>query len=245
VGRLPTFFFGLRVKAGTVGLILLGAASLLPTVLVDIPAMLDYLDHLARMYVVTDFGTANENPYYEVLFALYPDLAMDLAVPQLARFMSVESATRLFLLFAQVLVITGAIVLEWVIKGRHEVAGFAALLTLPSIGFSLGFVNFEFGLGIALFGIAGWIRWEHRKWYVRFAVHAFFVIVLFVAHLFALCRSFRYLACNSNGADTCRARFHDDGNCLPNWRGNWGKRKRMVVQLEADMARSVPQCLRH
>src|SRR5438067_10952293 len=127
------------MKFTTFAVIALGAVSLLPTVLVDIPAMLDYLDHLARMYVLTDLGTPNENPYYQVSFALYPDLAMDLAVPQLARFMSVENATRLFLLFAQVLVITGAVVLEWLVKGRHEVAGFAALLALPSIGFSLGF----------------------------------------------------------------------------------------------------------
>src|SRR5436309_7625063 len=88
----------MRVTTGAI--ILLGAVSLLPTLLVDIPAMADYLEHLARMYVLTDAGTANENPYYEVSFALYPNLAMDLAVPQLARFMSVENATRLFFLLA-------------------------------------------------------------------------------------------------------------------------------------------------
>jgi hypothetical protein len=174
----------MRVATGAV--ILLGAVSLLSTLLVDIPAMADYLDHLARMYVLTDAGTLNENPYYEVSFALYPNLAMDLAVPQLARFMSVENATRLFFLLAQVLVVTGALTLEWVVKRRHELAGFAALLTLQSIAFSFGFVNFEFGIGVALFGIASWIACEHRRWYVRLMVHAFFVCLLFVAHFFAL-----------------------------------------------------------
>jgi hypothetical protein len=174
------------MKLATCAVILLGAASLLPTLLVDIPAMADYLNHLARMYVLTDVGTPNENPYYEILFALYPNLAMDLAVPQLARFMSVEHAARLFFLLAQVLIITGAIAIEWTVKRRHELAGFAALLTLQSIAFSYGFVNFEFGLGVALFGIASWMAYEHRQWYARFIVHALFVLVLFVAHFFAL-----------------------------------------------------------
>jgi hypothetical protein len=174
------------MRVATWAVILLGTVALLPTLLVDIPAMADYLNHLARMYILTDIGTPNENPYYEVLFALYPNLAMDLAVPQLARFMSVEHAARLFFLLAQLLVITGAIAIEWVVKRRHELAGFAALLTLQSVAFSYGFVNFEFGLGVALFGIASWIKYEHRKWYVRFAVHAVFVCALFVAHFFAL-----------------------------------------------------------
>src|SRR5262245_64769061 len=107
---------GSYMKPAGCAFFLLAALSLLPTLLVDIPAMADYLDHLARMYVLTDAGTPNANPYYEVSFALYPNLAMDLAVPQIARFMSVENATRLFFLIAQILVITGAIAIEWTVK---------------------------------------------------------------------------------------------------------------------------------
>src|SRR5262249_50844254 len=127
-----------------------------------------------------------ENPYYQISFALCPDLAMDLIVPQLARVLDVERATRFFFLGSQVLIITGAITLEWTIKRRHEMAGFAALLALSSTPFSFGFVNFEFGLGVALFGIASWIACEHRRWQVRLVIHALFVCALFVAHLFAL-----------------------------------------------------------
>jgi hypothetical protein len=174
------------LKLAWCAVVLLAALSLLPTLLVDIPAMADYLNHLARMHLVVDSATANENPYYEISFALYPNLAMDLIVPQLARFLEVERATRFFFLGAQVLIVTGAITLEWTIKGRHEMAGFAALLALPSMPFSYGFTNFEFGLGVALFGIASWIACEHRRWFVRLIIHTLFVCGLFVAHLFAL-----------------------------------------------------------
>jgi len=177
---------GFHMRLATCAVILLVAASLLPTLLVDIPAMADYLNHLARMYVLTDAGTPNENPYYEITFVLYPNLAMDLIVPQLARFMEVECATRFFFFGSQVLIATGAITIEWTIKRRHEIAALAALLALQTMPFSYGFTNFEFGLGVALFGIASWIACEHYKWHVRLAIHALFVVVLFLAHFFAL-----------------------------------------------------------
>src|SRR5262249_17437266 len=177
---------GSYMKPAGCAFFLLAALSLLPTLLVDIPAMADYLNHLARMYVLTDAGTANANPYYEISFALYPNLAMDLIVPQLARFLDVERAARFFVFGSQLLILAGAITLEWTVKRRHEIAGFAALLALPSMPFAFGFTNFEFGLGIALFGIALWIICERRRWAVRLAIHTLFVCTLFVAHLFAL-----------------------------------------------------------
>ncbi|MBJ7404264.1 MAG: hypothetical protein JHD07_13595, partial [Bradyrhizobium sp.] len=132
----------------------LAAVSLLPVLLTPIPAMVDYPNHLARMYILSQNGTPNANPHYEVTWAFYPNLGMDLLVPQLARLMSVESATRLFLLLSQLLIVTGALLLEWVRKGRVRLAGFAALAFLYCLPFSWGFVNFEFGLGLALWGIA-------------------------------------------------------------------------------------------
>ena len=111
------------MKPAWCAVILLAALSLLPTLLVDIPAMADYLNHLARMHLLADAGTANENPYYEISFALYPNLAMDLIVPQLARFLEVERATRFFFFGSQVLIVAGAITLEWTVKRRHEMAG--------------------------------------------------------------------------------------------------------------------------
>src|SRR5262249_1574919 len=91
-----------------------------------------------------------------------------------------------FFLASQVLIVAGAITLEWTVKRRHEMAGFGALLALPSTPFSFGFTNFEFGLGVALFGIASWIACEHRKCQIRLGIHPLFVFALFVALAFAL-----------------------------------------------------------
>jgi hypothetical protein len=165
---------------------LLAAASLLPVLLTPIPAMVDYPNHLARMYILSQNGTPDANPYYEVAWALYPNLAMDLLVPQMARLISVENATRLFLLLSQLLIVGGALVLERVVKGRVHLAGFAALMFLYCLPFTWGFVNFEFGLGVALWSIAAYLMLAERAWLVRFVVNAVFVTALFAAHFFSL-----------------------------------------------------------
>lgn len=160
--------------------------SLFPVLLTPIPAMLDYPNHLARMYLLSRGGAADAHPHYQVVWALYPNLAMDLLVPRFAKLMSIESATRLFLLLAQLLVISGSVAVEWSVKRRFEFAGFAALLFLYSMPFAWGFVNFQFGLGLALWGIAAWIALARRSLAVRFAVHCLVVAALFTAHFFAL-----------------------------------------------------------
>ena len=165
---------------------LLAAASFLPVLLTPIPAMVDYPNHLARMYILSQNGTPDANPYYEVAWALYPNLAMDLLVPQIARLVSVENATRLFLLLSQFLIVGGALALERVVKGRLHLAGFVALMFLYCLPFTWGFVNFEFGLGVTLWGIAGYLMVAERAWPLRFVVNAVFVAALFAAHFFSL-----------------------------------------------------------
>jgi hypothetical protein len=165
---------------------LLAVASLLPVLLTPIPAMVDYPNHLARMYILSRNGTPDANPYYEVAWALYPNLAMDLLIPRIARLISVENATRLFLVLSQVLIVGGALALERAVKGRVHLAGFAALMFLYCLPFTWGFVNFEFGLGVALWGIAVYLILAERAWPLRFVVNAVFVAALFTAHFFAL-----------------------------------------------------------
>ena len=71
-------------------------------------------------------------------------------------------------------------------KGRVQFAGFAALMFLYCLPFAWGFLNFEFGLGIALWGLAAYLMVTERAWPVRFIVNAAFVAALFTAHFFSL-----------------------------------------------------------
>ena len=140
------------------------ALAILPVFLVEIPAMNDYPGHLARMYLLASIGTPDQNPYYYFYLPyIYPNLAMDIVVPFFARFMDVASATKAFLILSQILVVSGAVALEMAVKKRHEFAGFAGAAVLYSLPFAWGFLNFEFGVGLALWGLAAWFALEDNE----------------------------------------------------------------------------------
>jgi hypothetical protein len=111
---------------------------------------------------------------------------MDLIVPQLAHVVSVETATRLFYIASQSLIFTGAIAAEYAMKRQHQLAGYTAVAMLYCAPFTWGILNFEFGLGLALWGFACWVFVQDRAWIIRSACHSIFVVVLFLCHFFAL-----------------------------------------------------------
>lgn len=162
------------------------ALSLLPVAFVDIPAMVDYPNHLARMSVLARAATASPHPFYEVTWAPYPNLAMDLVVPALSRIVGVELATKLFYLAAQLLIVSGTMALSFAVRRKVLGAGVTACLFLYAMPFAFGFVNFAFALGIALWAFAAWMRLAEGPLAVRLVTHALAVAALFVCHLFAL-----------------------------------------------------------
>jgi hypothetical protein len=160
--------------------------AICPVLLVALPAMVDYPNHVARMYVLAAAGTPDANPFYEVSKTLYSNLAMDLLVPPLSRILGVEAASKVFLIACQLLIVSGAIALELAVKRRHEISGLAAVMLLYSFPFAWGFLNFQFGLGLALWALAVWEFVRDRKVGLQLVAHSVFVTVLYLAHLFAL-----------------------------------------------------------
>ena len=161
-----------QTRAGLNGTVvifaLLFATAVMPILWPSLPpAMVDYNNHLARMFVLARDGTAQTHPHYQVTWSLVPNLAMDLIVPGIGRHIGVEVANRLFYLLSQMLIVTGAMALEHAVKGRFQVAGFIALIFLYSMPFAFGFENFEFGLGCALWGFACAVWLQDRSWLVR------------------------------------------------------------------------------
>ena len=157
--------------------------AIFPLFVVEIPAMLDYVNHLARMELL---ASGVHNPAYVTHWRLYPNLAMDLIVPLLAHWMSVDAAGRVFIGTSQILVVTGAVAIEVAVKRKHRFGGLGALLVLFSLPFAWGQMNFTFGMGLAAWGIALWILFRHRTPGLRWTVHIAVVLALFVSHFFAL-----------------------------------------------------------
>src|SRR5579863_3335518 len=79
--------------------LVLFALTALPVLMVDVPPLFDYPNHLARMYLL---GHLPHLPalraYYVLHWAALPNLAMDLLVPTLAQVMPLDWAAKAFIL---------------------------------------------------------------------------------------------------------------------------------------------------
>ena len=81
--------------------------------------------------------------------------------------------TKIFLVLSQALIVSGSVALELVVQKRHYLAGFVAVSALYAVPFTLGLLNSEFGIGVALWGIAFWIAsrksglYTFAFWFIR------------------------------------------------------------------------------
>ena len=133
------------------------SAPLFSTVL---PPLVDYPNHLARLQLIAGGG----NEFYAVRWAPLPDLAADLVVPALARALPLELAGKLFLVLSFALLAGGTLWLNRIASGRWRWWPLLAFALLYNRSFLWGFVNYLFGLGIALCGVALWLALDGRRW---------------------------------------------------------------------------------
>jgi hypothetical protein len=166
-------------------LALLSAATI-PVLLADVPPLVDYPNHLARMYLLGHLSESGSlKDYYAVNWALIPDLAMDLVVPAVARVLPLAWAAKLFLLATLALIAAGTAGVHRSANGRWTLWPLGAFWFLYSRVLLWGFLNFLFGVGLALTGLAAWIALTERPAWLRLAVGASFALGIFFAHLMA------------------------------------------------------------
>ena len=152
-----------------------------------LPPLSDYVNHLARMHVI---ATLSKNPqlarFYELDWDVIPNLTMDLMVPVLARFMNVYVAGQVFIVSMFALIISGVLALNRALIGRWSVFPLVAFPLLYNYVFLVGLMNYMFGIGVALWALAGWIALRERIWPLRFVLSTVCVVALFFCHLSAL-----------------------------------------------------------
>ena len=174
-----------RAVAETVFWALLAALALIPVFVAQIPAMADYPNHLARMHLLARDAAGDAHPFYQTAWRADPNLAMDILIPFAAKALGVETAMRAFLLLSQLLILSGSIAIEQVVKGRISVSPFVGGIFLYSLPFAWGFLNFEFGIGLALWGFAAMVMVRDSPWPTRLVIHTMFCAFLFAAHFYA------------------------------------------------------------
>jgi len=122
------------------------------------PPMLDYPNHLARMHLIAVGGDA----FWRVRWAILPNLAEDGFVWLLRDALPVETMARLFLALTVALTAAGALLLARALQGGFRWWSLTALLFVWCASLLWGFLNYSFGIGLALLGAAAWVGWEAR-----------------------------------------------------------------------------------
>ena len=165
----------------------LAVMAVWPVFLVDMPALIDYPNHLARVHVLSALERVPElSLIYEADWSIRPNMAMDILVPPLLQFISVFDAGRLFVAATLLMLLGGTVALHRAIHGRVGLWPMAAVLFIYNYALIFGFLNYVFSVGLSLFALAGWFA--ARNWPAprRVVVFSLVTVLLFVVHLMAL-----------------------------------------------------------
>jgi hypothetical protein len=174
-----------RLGRATAYLILCGF-TLSPLLWVSIPPLVDYPNHLARMWILLQGGKIPELANnYVVHWRLVPNLALDLVVPTLARIMPLEVAGRVFIALTMLGLVAGTTALHRALLGKVGLWPLASLLFIYNAALYWGFLNFLFGIGLYLLAFSGWIASGHWPLVRRLAVFSIVAALIFILHLFA------------------------------------------------------------
>jgi hypothetical protein len=174
--------------------LLLFACLATPIWLFQYVPLVDYPNHLARMEILSFY---DRSPYFQETYIrdgrLLPDLAMDLVVPFLRRYLSLELSGKLFLTSLLLVYCAGTVTLGAALHGRLTMR---AVLVWPAFYNSTllwGFVNYVAGVclfvpwaALLIYIVSHDVRSSRVIYYALLLVGA---IACYVAHLtaFAMC----------------------------------------------------------
>jgi hypothetical protein len=147
-----------------------------------LPPLFDYPNHLARLHLLLEGG----NAFYAVRWGPLPNLAQDLIVPPLTGVIPLDLASKLFLVMVFGLITGGATWLNRVATGAWRVWPLLSFLLLYNRIFLWGFVNYLFGIGVALGGMALWLALEPRRSWVRVLASSIVALLCYFSHIAAL-----------------------------------------------------------
>ena len=173
----------------TIALLFLGLmlVALIPVLSHKLPPLSDYINHLARTHII---HAVDEDPnlsrYYLIDWAIIPNLMIDLVVPFLSELMNVYLAGQVFTVLCFVLIVSGTLALNRALFGRWSALPLIAIPFLYNGVMLVGVMNYVFGIGLALWFLAGWVFVRDRSLALRLAASTLFVVALFFCHLFAV-----------------------------------------------------------
>nr|WP_294543698.1 hypothetical protein [uncultured Rhodopila sp.] len=179
-----------RISAPSGALVWWGAmlavamALLAPLFAVEIPPLLDYPNHLARLFVLANLP---QDPVLSRMFManwqIIPNLAIDVLFTPLIHVMQANTVGRVMLGFILLLNLAGVAAYHRVVFGSLSLWTAASALVGFNGIFLLGFLNYEIAQGLALVAAAAWIALHEERPVAAALLGVAAVVVLFFCHL--------------------------------------------------------------
>ena len=159
---------------------------LLPVAATEVPPLVDYPSHLARMHILSTLDTnATLAQIYASNWTVLPNLAMEIVILPLTAIMPVETAGRVFIALTMIMLVGGTAALHRVIHGTASLWPALAALFLYNLAFFWGFVGYLFSVGLFFLIFAGWIATAKWSPWLRAVVFSIAATLLFFCHLVA------------------------------------------------------------
>jgi hypothetical protein len=162
-------------------------AIIAPVLLVEVPPLLDYPNHLARAYIhAAGSGYPVLNAMFESNWAMIPNLALDLIVPPLVPYLGIHNAGRIAVATSLLLMASGSVALSVTLFKQKSFWQLGAAVPAINALFLMGFLNFQLAIGTALWSAAAWVKYRAIAPTSTIIASTVFAVIVFFFHLFGL-----------------------------------------------------------
>ena len=168
-------------------LLVIGIVLVVPIAITEVPPLLDYPNHLARLYILAFApGDPVLSHMYARHWAIIPNIAFDVIIPPLLHFIPLYTAGRLIIALTVLVPLLGVIAYAHASFGRASWWQLGAALVAYHALILMGFLNFDFSIGLALLLAAAWISYRDRYPIPSVILGISAAIILFFFHVFSL-----------------------------------------------------------
>ena len=131
-------------------LVVISALMVLPFIATPYLPLNDYPFHLARIVILSSLEQSSFSEFYSAGSLFLPNMAMDLLALPLAGIFGPELASRIFAALTLLSMLWGTFALHYSVHNRFSAWPLLAVASLFNGIFRFGFLNYLFGLGMAL-----------------------------------------------------------------------------------------------
>ncbi len=158
--------------------------SIYPILSVNVLPFVDYPNHLARAFIIYNHGNNPDiDAMYDVKWRIAPYIMMEFLIPFFQNFMDIYSAGKLFIVTALLFIVVGVVAIS---ASIHKKPSYLTLLLYPflyNMDLAFGFLNFIFGLGVALISFAIWVKFRKNLSQLRIVLLFIIMTLNYFTHL--------------------------------------------------------------